>query len=60
MTATMWQQVYKIATHPNATAAAIESPKVADLPRPRDAVIATVEHNVCADIASTTLSSALA
>lgn len=47
-------------THPNATAAATASPSAADLPRPRDAVTATVERRVCSDTASTNLRSAFA
>ena len=46
--------------YPNATAAAIARPRVADLPRPRDAVIDMVVLRVCSDTASTTFRSAFA
>lgn len=47
-------------TYPNATAAANARPRVADLPRPRDAVIDIVMLRVCSDIASTIFRSAFA
>ena len=47
-------------SYPNATAAAIERPSAADLPRPLAAVKATVVLNVFSDIASINFNTAFA
>ena len=51
---------YITATHPKATAAAIATPRAADLPRPLDAVKATVVRSVFSEMASTNCNTAFA
>ena len=50
----------KMLEYPNATAAATERPRAADLPRPLAAVMATVDLSVCSESASTNTNRALA